>query len=139
MLKIKDIYKSLDYEKEVFFQAKNKSAFLNIMSEIEKIIENDLYNCMGKYIKETFSYKDVYFMVGHWRNGIFKVITPNDEFEIDILSDTKESPYEQVKHSEMINKCIDILDEYRNDIKKSRVKYDDNYNIVKVNSVEKVD
>lgn len=130
MLKIEELYEKLLFDEEIVFQVKNKEIFEQIINEMKNIFDKWQFMC----IKDLLNYKDTYFILGHWRDGMFKLqlSKENDyEHEIYILADYKESPIEELKHLQQIDDLIEIMDKYRKYFVKKRLTYDEHFNLVK--------
>ena len=85
------------------------------------------------FIEDLLNYKDTYFILGHWRDGMFRLQSSKEyyyEHEIYILADYKESPIEEHKHLQQIDDLIEIMDKYRKYFVKKRLTYDEDFNLV---------
>lgn len=133
MLKIKDMYQNLKRDDEIIFQVKTKKMFDKIIQEMKLIF--DKWDFI--FIENYLNYKTTYFIVGKWRDGMFKIKTSkkNDfEHELYILADYKESPINEKKHLKQINDLINIMDKYRIFFVKKKLTFDNEFNLI-----EKVD
>ena len=123
MLKIKEIYSKILHDEEIVFQVKSNSSFNKIIAEMKAIFNK--YDFMS--IEDYLNYKDTYFILGNWRDGMFtlKIGKINDyDKEIEILADYKENPIYEQKHLEQINSLIKIMDKYRKYFVKKRLYFD---------------
>lgn len=130
MLKIKDMYQNLKRDDEIIFQVKTKKMFDKIIQEMKLIF--DKWDFM--FIEDYLNYKTTYFIIGKWRDGMFKIKTSkkNDfEHELYILADYKESPINERKHLKQINDLIKIMDKYRIFFVKKKLMFDNEFNLVK--------
>lgn len=133
MLKIKDIYNKLGYDKEAVFQIKNKITFNKIIKELIPIFKRDRFSDNYCFLEDCINYKNAYFILGAWRNGMFKLRVGrkhDTDHEIYILADTKENPMSNAKHVEQIEDIINILDKYRKFVIKKRLMFDDEFDLV---------
>ena len=129
MLKIKELYEKLSYDEEIVFQVKNKKTFDKVINEMKNIFDKWQFI----FIEDLLSYKDTYFILGHWRDGMFKLQPSKGhdfEHEIYILADYKEIPIEEYKHLRQIDDLIEIMDKYRNCFIKKRLTFDKNFDLV---------
>lgn len=130
MLKIKEMYQKLSRDEEIIFQIKTKKIFNNVINQMKEIF--DKWDFI--FIEDYLDYKNTYFILGMWRDGMFELRTSkkdNFEHQIHILADYKESPIEEHKHLQQINDLIDIMDKYRNSFIKKRLTLNENFNLVK--------
>lgn len=129
MLKIEQIYNQLPSEEEVIFQVKTKKTFIEIIHEMRKVVKE--WDWI--WVEDSLDYKSTYFILGNWRGGMFELRNKKgwdcDE-RIHILADYKEMPIEYQEHLKQINELIKIMDKYRNNIIKKRLKFDCEFNIV---------
>lgn len=129
MLKIKELYEKLSFDEEIIFQVKNKKIFEKIINEMKNIFNKWEFI----FVEDLLNYKDTYFILGHWRDGMFKLQPSKEkdyEHEIYILADYKESPFEEHKHLQQIDDLIEIMDKYRNYFIKKRLTFDEHFNLV---------
>jgi len=128
MLKIKDMYNKLSRDEEIIFQIKNKNIFIKVVNEMKEII--DKWDWI--FIEEYLDYKNTYFIIGMWRDGMFELRHSklDDEHNVHILADYKESPINEHKHLQQIDKLINIMDKYRLYFVKKRLKLDENFDLV---------
>lgn len=129
MLKIKELYDKLSFDEEVVFQVKQQLIF--------NVIIDEMKNVFGKwdfaFIEDYLNYKNTYFILGHWRDGMFNLMVSKDRdynHQIYILADYKESPIEEHKHLQQIDNLIEIMDKYRKYFVKKRLTYDEHFNLV---------
>lgn len=124
---IKEIYDSLKGQDEtVLFQVKRR-AILNMMLREFETVDNWIY--WDKY--KEIPLKEIYLCVGSWRIGMAGIFCSSfrdsygdycfDNFCIDWKSDEIAQQKQKIK----VNKFIEIMDKYRDDIRISRKKYED--------------
>ena len=129
MLNIKDMYEKLSFDEEIVFQVKNKKIFEQIIKEMKNIFNKWDFI----FIEDLLNYKDTYFILGDWRDGMFNLMVSKDrdyDHQIYILADYKESPIEEHKHLQQIDNLIEIMDKYRKYFIKKRLTYDEHFNLV---------
>ena len=129
MLKIKELYEKLSFDEEIVFQVKNKKMFDKIINEMK-----DIFNRWDFiFIEDLLNYKNTYFILGHWRDGMFRLQLSKEQdyqHQIYILADYKENPIEENKHLQQIDDLIEIMDKYRTYFIKKRLTYDEHFNLV---------
>lgn len=129
MLKIKQMYQKLARDEEIIFQIKTKKIFDKVINEMKEIFDKWDYI----FIEDYLDYKNTYFILGMWRDGMFKLRTSKKadfEHQIYILADYKESPIEEHKHLQQINDLINIMDKYRNYFIKKKLTFNKNFDLV---------
>ena len=135
MLAIKTIYGKLERESEVIFQIKNKRTFDKVIKLLKPIFEKDRDSDMFIFLEDDITYKNAYFVLGKWRDGMFKLRIDrsgnNYDHEIYILADHKEGLMANARHSEQIDDIIKILDKYRKDIVIKRLMFNEDFDIVR--------
>lgn len=129
MKSIKNCYENLKSEETIFFQIKNKKKLIKFIDKINKIVGtwNEIY-----YEYDKVKTKNYYFILGKWRDGMFNLRQRDtDEHECHILADTKEHPWDNLKHQKQIAEIINLMDKDRQCFIQKRVEFDNNFNIVK--------
>lgn len=131
-MSIKEKYDKLKFDEELFYQVKNKKNFDKVINEMKKVFDD--WDFM--FIKDDLNYKNTYFIIGHWRDGMFElrngVIKDYKETNyIHILADYKESPIEEVKHLNQIEYLINVMEKYKDCFVNKKMCFDKNFNIIK--------
>ena len=131
MKKIKELYDKLPTDEEIVFQVKYKKAFEKVIKEIKNIIDD---KWEWAFIEHNLNYKDTYFILGNWRNGMFELRNGTynvGEEQIHILSDYKEMPIEMKKHFDQIENIIQVMDKYREYFIQKKLTFNEEFNLVK--------
>lgn len=130
-MKIREMYEKLSRDEEIIFQVKTKKAFDKIIKKMKRIFDKWDFICVEDYL----DYKDTYFILGMWRDGMFELRCGrgwNEEHSIHILADYKERPTDEVHHLHQIDSLIDIMDEHRTDFVKKKMRLDKEFDLVEL-------